>query len=121
MNSSPPGGGVPALRGRGGRPMWTEGILNRKKKSDQIYHRGQPQKDGGCRPSYQEGSHARAPIRHIPRFPVNLTKQMSKAGRIVNVSPRYALPGGEILVECEGFTVDPDGNHGCIIGGEPAR
>lgn len=46
---------------------------------------------------------------------------MSKAGRIINVWPRYAVTGGEVAIECEGFTVDPNGGHACYIGGEPCR
>jgi sugar lactone lactonase YvrE len=44
---------------------------------------------------------------------------MNKAGRIKEVVPRYAVPGGEIAVECEGFTVDEEGSHACYVGGEP--
>lgn len=46
---------------------------------------------------------------------------MNKAGRIKSVFPRYAIPGGQITVECEGFDVDHDGRFGCYIGGERCR
>jgi len=42
---------------------------------------------------------------------------MSKAGRIISVSPRYAIPGGEIVVDCEGFQVGDIGTYGCLVGG----
>lgn len=42
---------------------------------------------------------------------------MSKAGKIIGVSPRYAIPGGEIVVDCEGFEVGALGSYGCSIGG----
>lgn len=46
---------------------------------------------------------------------------MNRAGRIVKIFPPYAIPGGEIAVECEGFTVDVEGRHACYVGGEPCR
>ncbi|MGH9820205.1 MAG: gluconolaconase [Pyrinomonadaceae bacterium] len=46
---------------------------------------------------------------------------MNKAGRIKSVFPQYAIPGGQIAVECEGFDVDHDGGFGCYIGGERCR
>jgi len=46
---------------------------------------------------------------------------MPKAGNIVSVSPRYALPGGEIVVECEGFEVGELGTYGCFVGGLACR
>lgn len=30
---------------------------------------------------------------------------MNKAGRILSVSPNYAIPGGELLIECEGVEI----------------
>jgi sugar lactone lactonase YvrE len=44
---------------------------------------------------------------------------MNKAGIITKVSPRYAVSGGEIALQCDGFTVDGGGSHACYIGGEP--
>lgn len=46
---------------------------------------------------------------------------MSKAGRILSINPTYALPGGEILIECENFQVDPNGDFGCYFDGQRAR
>lgn len=42
---------------------------------------------------------------------------MSNAGKIRSVSPGYAIPGGEITIECEGFRLDADGNHGAYVNG----
>lgn len=30
---------------------------------------------------------------------------MNKAGKIISISPRYVIPGGELLVECEGVKI----------------
>jgi sugar lactone lactonase YvrE len=46
---------------------------------------------------------------------------MNRAGRIKQVSPKYAVEGGEIVIDCEGFTVDAEGSHACYIGGEACR
>ncbi|MEJ7846932.1 MAG: hypothetical protein WKF92_02460 [Pyrinomonadaceae bacterium] len=46
---------------------------------------------------------------------------MNKAGRIILVTPQYAIEGGEVEVVCEGFNVDPEGDYGCYIGGEKCR
>lgn len=46
---------------------------------------------------------------------------MNKAGRIKSVFPQYAIPGGQLTVECEGFDVDHDGGFGSYIGGERCR
>lgn len=45
---------------------------------------------------------------------------MNKAGRIISASPANAIPGGEITLECEEFTLTADRTHGCLINGEPA-
>jgi sugar lactone lactonase YvrE len=42
---------------------------------------------------------------------------MSKAGNIISVNPRYAIPGGEIYIECEGFEIGQFGTYGCFAGG----
>jgi Gluconolactonase len=42
---------------------------------------------------------------------------MSRAGNIVSISPRYAIPGGEIYIDCEGFEVGDLGTYGCFVGG----
>ena len=46
---------------------------------------------------------------------------MNKAGRIKSIFPQYALPGGQITVECEGFELDHHKGFGCYIGGERCR
>ncbi|HMJ08103.1 MAG TPA: hypothetical protein VK468_03805 [Pyrinomonadaceae bacterium] len=46
---------------------------------------------------------------------------MNKAGEIVSISPPYAIPGGEIAVECTGFSVSRDATHGCLIAGNICR
>ena len=44
---------------------------------------------------------------------------MNNAGTIKSIFPEYAIPGGEIAIECEGFRVDPEGSHGVIIDDGP--
>jgi len=46
---------------------------------------------------------------------------MNKAGIIKSIFPQYALPGGQITVECEGFELDHHKGFGCYIGGERCR
>lgn len=46
---------------------------------------------------------------------------MNKAGKILSVDPPYAIPGGEVLIECEDFEVDKDGEYGCYFDGQKAR
>jgi sugar lactone lactonase YvrE len=46
---------------------------------------------------------------------------MSSAGNIISVSPRYAIPGGEIYVDCEGFEVGELGTYGCFVGGTACK
>ena len=42
---------------------------------------------------------------------------MSNAGAISSVVPGYAIPGGEITIECDGFQLDPEGEHGAYVNG----
>ncbi len=42
---------------------------------------------------------------------------MDNAGTIRSVSPEFAIPGGEITIECDGFRLDPDGDHGAFVSG----
>lgn len=42
---------------------------------------------------------------------------MNQAGRIRSVDPPYAIPGGEITVNCEGFRVTAGKDDGVFIGG----
>ncbi|MGD9590000.1 MAG: gluconolaconase [Pyrinomonadaceae bacterium] len=46
---------------------------------------------------------------------------MNAAGKITSVQPGYAIPGGEISIECEGFRPSPDGEHGVYVGGVRCR
>lgn len=46
---------------------------------------------------------------------------MDQAGKIKAVEPKYAIPGGEIAVETDGFIADPRGGSGVFIGGERCR
>src|SRR5215204_729396 len=46
---------------------------------------------------------------------------MNNAGTITSVSPAFAIPGGEIVIECEGFTLDPDGEQGAFVNGMRCR
>lgn len=46
---------------------------------------------------------------------------MNKAGKILSVSPKYAVPGGEVIIECEGFVVSLESGYGCFFDGQPAR
>ena len=41
---------------------------------------------------------------------------MPKAGEITTVSPRYAIAGGEIVVESKGFEIGDPGTYGCFVG-----
>jgi hypothetical protein len=46
---------------------------------------------------------------------------MNNAGRILTVNPPYAIPGGEIIIECEGFEINLETNYGCFFDGQAAR
>ncbi|HEY0050010.1 MAG TPA: hypothetical protein VGB68_12020 [Pyrinomonadaceae bacterium] len=46
---------------------------------------------------------------------------MNKAGRILSINPPYAIPGGEVFIECENFQVDASITYGCFFDGQPAR
>lgn len=46
---------------------------------------------------------------------------MNKAGRIVSVSPPYAIPGGEVLIVCEGFEIGGNEDYGVYFSGTKAR
>ena len=42
---------------------------------------------------------------------------MNKAGTITSVNPRFAIAGGEITIECDGFQIDAEGEHGVFVNG----
>jgi hypothetical protein len=46
---------------------------------------------------------------------------MSKAGRIISINPPYAIPGGEISIECEDFQINAGSEYGVYFDGRPAR
>ena len=46
---------------------------------------------------------------------------MNKAGRIVSIKPPYAIPGGEISIECEGFQINGAEDYGVFFDGQKAR
>jgi sugar lactone lactonase YvrE len=46
---------------------------------------------------------------------------MNKAGKIISVNPPYAIEGGEISIECEGFQLSSEGDYACFIGVKRAR
>ena len=46
---------------------------------------------------------------------------MSRTINIIGIDPDYSIPGGEIAVESEGFTVTELGTYGCYIGGQECR
>ena len=46
---------------------------------------------------------------------------MSKAGRIISINPPYAIPGGEISIECEGFEINQSDEYGVYFDGQKAR
>ncbi|HQZ82227.1 MAG TPA: hypothetical protein PLR83_03325 [Pyrinomonadaceae bacterium] len=41
---------------------------------------------------------------------------MGKAGTILSIRPAFAIPGAEIVVECEAFEIDPGGECGLYAG-----
>lgn len=46
---------------------------------------------------------------------------MNSAGTILSVSPPFAIAGGEITIECDGFHLDPDLDHGAFVNGMRCR
>ncbi len=46
---------------------------------------------------------------------------MNKAGRIISINPPYAIPGGEIIINCENFQLGDTGEYGCYFDGKEAR
>lgn len=41
--------------------------------------------------------------------------------KINSIVPKYAIPGGEVSIECEGFRAEPAGAHGAFLDAEPCR
>lgn len=46
---------------------------------------------------------------------------MNKAGKILSVNPPYAIPGGEIIINCDGFEINSTDKFGCYFDGKAAR
>ena len=46
---------------------------------------------------------------------------MNKAGKIIAVNPPRAIPGGELVIECEAFDFGSEEHYGCFFDGQPAR
>ena len=46
---------------------------------------------------------------------------MNKAGRIISINPPHAIPGGEIIINCENFELGETGEYGCYFDGKAAR
>jgi len=46
---------------------------------------------------------------------------MSKAGKILSLKPKYAIPGGEVLIECEGLKIENFDSFSCFFNNEKAR
>jgi len=46
---------------------------------------------------------------------------MSKAGKIISINPPRAIPGGEIILECENFQIGNLDEYGCFFDGRAAR
>ncbi len=45
---------------------------------------------------------------------------MNKAGRIISINPPNAIPGGEVIINCEDFQMDAMGEYGCYFDGKAA-
>lgn len=46
---------------------------------------------------------------------------MNQAGRIISINPPRAVPGGEVVIDCEGFKVGFEIDYGVYFGGLKAR
>ncbi len=46
---------------------------------------------------------------------------MNTAAKIKSIVPQFAIPGGEVSIECEGFRTQPDGEHAAYLNGERCR
>ena len=46
---------------------------------------------------------------------------MNRAGRIISVNPPRAIPGGEIVINCENFELNNTEGYGCFFDGKAAR
>lgn len=46
---------------------------------------------------------------------------MNNAGRIISVTPKFAIAGGEVSIKCENFKADLESGFRCLIGEKEAR
>lgn len=46
---------------------------------------------------------------------------MNNAGRIISVTPEYAIAGGEVSIRCEGYNAGFESGFRCLIGGKEAH
>ena len=46
---------------------------------------------------------------------------MNKAGKIISINPSRAIPGGEVIINCEGFQINGTDEYGCYFDGKAAR
>ena len=46
---------------------------------------------------------------------------MNKAGKIISINPPYAIPGGEIIINCENFQITGTDDFGCYFNEQAAR
>lgn len=46
---------------------------------------------------------------------------MPSATKIKRIVPQYAIPGGEVSIECEGFRAESGGSHSAFLDGQPCR
>ena len=46
---------------------------------------------------------------------------MNAAGKIRRIVPEYAIPGGEVSIEVDGFHAEPSGSHAAFVDGERCR
>lgn len=46
---------------------------------------------------------------------------MNRAGKITSIRPLAAIPGGEVIIECEGFEIRTGEDYACLFDGVPAQ
>jgi sugar lactone lactonase YvrE len=46
---------------------------------------------------------------------------MNSAAKIKRIIPQFAIPGGEVSIECEGFRVESGGSHSAFLDGQQCR
>ncbi len=51
----------------------------------------------------------------------SVNRKMENTIKINSVNPQYAIPGGEIVIECSNFRIGGETHYGCYFDGEKAR